>query len=68
MAKSAVEIKEEIDWARTAQLCALLANINRDPKRTQAMSAKDFNPVLQAKQRQKQEKIKVPITVLKRLL
>lgn len=31
-------------WSRTAMVCALLANIHRDPKRGRPFKPDDFNP------------------------
>lgn len=31
-------------WAHTASLCALIANVNRDPKKHRAFRPDDFNP------------------------
>ncbi len=42
------------DWQnfRSAQICALLANINRDPKQTRAYEIQDFMPGKVKHQRQ----------------
>jgi len=31
-------------WAHTSLLCALIANANRDPKRTRPLKPSDFDP------------------------
>ena len=31
-------------WAHTSALLTLIANVNRDPKKTRAFRPKDFNP------------------------
>lgn len=52
--------KTELAWGQTSNLMCLLANANRDPKRTGPFKADDFNPT--AKRRPVQ---KAPITVLR---
>jgi len=32
------------EWGRMSSLLALLANVNRDPRRTRAFTPADFNP------------------------
>ena len=32
------------EWGRTSSLLALIANVNRDPRRTRAFRPNDFNP------------------------
>lgn len=36
--------RERAEWSRTSQLLALTVNMNRDPKRSRAVSPDDFNP------------------------
>ena len=44
LAKRYLGAEERQDW-RAGQICAVIANVNRDPKkRTQAYEAKDFMP------------------------
>jgi len=38
------EAKGRADWGRTSVMLALLANVNRDPKKTRAFKPADFNP------------------------
>ena len=38
------EAKGKDNWQHTSTVLALLANINRDPKKQQAFSPDDFNP------------------------
>jgi len=38
------EAKGRANWAHTSTVLALLANVNRDPKRTRAFRPADFNP------------------------
>ena len=37
-------------WAHTSALLALLANVHRDPKKTEAFQPSDFNPHAPAKE------------------
>ena len=32
------------NWSHTSALLALIANVNRDPRKTRAMKPADFNP------------------------
>ena len=34
-------------WQHTSSLLALIANVNRDPKKTKLFKPSDFNPTLQ---------------------
>lgn len=53
-------------WNHTADLLAMLANINRDPKTSRARQRADFHPLPDAKQRRaKAPPIKGDITMLK---
>jgi len=38
------EARGRAEWSRTSSLMALVANVNRDPRRTRAFRPKDFNP------------------------
>jgi hypothetical protein len=38
------EARGRDEWGRMASLLSLLANVNRDPKRTRAFKPADFNP------------------------
>ncbi|HNO80544.1 MAG TPA: hypothetical protein PKN33_21050 [Phycisphaerae bacterium] len=38
------EARTRDDWGRTSSLMALLANCNRDPKKTRAYRPSDFDP------------------------
>ena len=40
-----------MEWAQTAAVMALLANVNRDPKKTRAFRPDDFNPYIRAEKR-----------------
>ncbi|OHB56828.1 MAG: hypothetical protein A2Y07_06870 [Planctomycetes bacterium GWF2_50_10] len=37
-------------WSRTSALMALIANVNRDPKKTRAFKPSDFDPYADKKQ------------------
>lgn len=43
------EGRSRADWGRASALMALIANANRDPKRTKAFKPADFNPFEQEK-------------------
>jgi hypothetical protein len=36
------------EWDRTAVICTILANANRDPKKSRAFGVEDFTPYRQA--------------------
>ncbi len=38
------EAKQQHQWQQTASLMALIANVNRDPKKTRAFTVSDFDP------------------------
>lgn len=38
------EAKGRDDWAHTSSLLAMLANVNRDPKKQRPLKPSDFNP------------------------
>jgi len=38
------EAREEAEWLRTASIMALLANIHRDPKKSEAFDVSRFMP------------------------
>ena len=38
------EARRKDAWDRTSTVLALVANVNRDPKKTRAFRPKDFNP------------------------
>ena len=43
------QARQEDHWNHTAALMALLANVNRDPKRGRAFKPADFHPALPAR-------------------
>jgi hypothetical protein len=44
------------EWDRAANLMALIANVNRDAKKTNPFNAEDFNPMSPKEERSPQEK------------
>jgi len=44
------QARQEDHWNHTAALMALLANVNRDPKRGRAFKPADFHPALPQRQ------------------
>ncbi len=56
-------------WAHTSSRMALLANVNRDPKKCRVLRPADFNPYADAKALRRGIPIRADnIQVLKRLL
>ncbi|NIA06905.1 MAG: hypothetical protein GWP14_04570 [Actinobacteria bacterium] len=53
-------------WAHTATVLALIANVNRDPKKTRAFKPEQFNPYA-VNDRRKQRK-SADLTILKEAL
>jgi len=47
----AIEIRDRMEWNRTAALMALLCNINSDPKKGKTFRPADFNPYLAKRQK-----------------
>jgi hypothetical protein len=41
------EGRQRVDWSRTSSLMALIANTQRDPKKTRAFRPSDFDPFIQ---------------------
>ncbi len=39
------EAKAQSEWAHTSAIMALIANVNRDPKKSRSFSPIDFNPL-----------------------
>lgn len=50
-------------WGHTSAVLCLLANVNRDPKKTQPFKPSDFDPHMQAK-KPKEKPIKVSMREL----
>lgn len=38
------DAKQEADWWRTAHVLCMMANVNRDPKKSKAFKPADFHP------------------------
>ena len=55
-------------WARTSLLCALVANANRDPKRTRPFRPSDFDPYARQDRRQRTGGDKDSLAILKEAL
>ena len=43
------EARLETEWARASALLALIANVNRDPRKARAFRPDDFNPFAEAR-------------------
>ncbi len=56
------ESRSQDNWAHTSAILALVANVNRDPKKSRAFKPADFNP-----HAQKTVSIKADISVLKQV-
>lgn len=41
------EARQRAEWDRAAQVCALLVNVNRDPRKGKPVEPEDFNPYRQ---------------------
>ena len=52
--------KQRHDWSIASAVMALVANINRDPKRSRRLNPSDFDPFAK-----RQRPIKVGVSVLK---
>jgi len=55
------------DWARGSMLMALLANCHRDPKKNRAFKPEDFNPLHQAKAKDKPVAKTKDLSILKQV-
>jgi len=55
-------------WAHTSLLCALIANANRDPKRTRSFKPSDFDPYAHQDRRQRTGGDKDSLVLLKEAL
>jgi hypothetical protein len=58
------EGRQRDTWMQTASIVAMIANVNRDPKRSKEYSWKDFFP-FDAPKVSKKDAPTVPISVLK---
>ena len=60
------QARQQDHWNHTASLMALLANINRDPKRGRALTPADFHPLQNVRRQTQTEKpLKGQIGMLK---
>ena len=55
-------------WAHTSLLCALVANANRDPKRSRPFKPSDFDPYARQDRRQRVTEDKESLAILKEAL
>jgi hypothetical protein len=55
-------------WAHTSLLCALIANANRDPKRTRPFKPSDFDPYARQDRRLRTVADKESLAILKEAL
>jgi hypothetical protein len=60
------EARQSEQWNHTATVLAMLANVNRDPKKNRAFKPGDFHPV-EASKRSDQRPIKGDIRMLKQV-
>jgi hypothetical protein len=58
------EARAQHTWAATSSVLAMLANVNRDPKKTRPFSPSDFNPLIE-RNRVSERVLQVGIEVLK---
>jgi len=58
------EARVQHTWAATSSVLAMIANANRDPKKTRPFVPNDFNPLIERK-RKSEPVIQVGIEVLK---
>lgn len=45
--------RQKSDWSHTSSVLCILANINRDPKKSRAYKPQDFNPTIKRARRGK---------------
>jgi hypothetical protein len=55
-------------WAHTSLVCALIANANRDPKRTRPFKPSDFDPYARQDRRERVMVDKESLAMLKEAL
>ncbi len=60
------EARQREDWNHTSALMALVANVNRDPKKTKTFRPGDFNPLAVAS-KEKCELRTSDLSILKRV-
>jgi hypothetical protein len=59
------EVRQADNWNHTAALLAMLANVNRDPKKGRTFKPGDFHPVMTAKREKARPPLKGDIGMLK---
>lgn len=59
------EGRQRENWTHTSHVLALIANVNRDPKKTPAFEPADWNPMLQ--RQEESDPPEADITILKTL-
>ena len=59
------EARSEHNWAHTSALLALIANVNRDPKKSKAYKPADFNPF--SERVRQAARVKTDIRILKQV-
>lgn len=52
----------KMEWAQTSNLMAMIINVMRDPKKSKAVSASEFNPYMQ-----KKTAGKAPLSILREI-
>lgn len=52
----------KMEWAQTSNIMAMIINVMRDPKKSKAVSASEFNPYMQ-----KKTAGKVPLSILREI-
>jgi len=58
------EARAQHNWAAVSSLLAMIANVNRDPKKTRSFVPSDFNPLIERK-RKDEPVLQVGIEALK---
>lgn len=61
------QARQQDAWNHTASLLAMLANVNRDPRRGRAFKPADFHPVPAARRTESSPPLKGDIGLLKKV-
>jgi hypothetical protein len=56
------------DWAHTSSLMALIANVNRDPKKGRAYKPKDFDPYARLRPGSRKQASQGDLAILREML
>ena len=59
------DARQHDNWNYAASVMALLANLNRDPKKGRALRPQDFHPLHQPSTHRTQRPLKADLSVLK---